>query len=145
MWSGQILSMLGTRISSIVVPLVVLDLTHSASKAGLAGFFSTLPYLLFYLVAGPVLDRYNRKRVMLVCEAIRIVAVGSIPVALWVGRLTFAQVVVRFSQCFATWHQAAPELTILSRWPIALRDVRRPRGRLRSGGGHRATTTYPGG
>jgi len=78
MWSGQILSMLGTRISSIAVPLVVLDLTHSASKAGLALFFPTLPYLRFYLVAGPVLDRYNRKRVMLVCEAIRIVAVGSI-------------------------------------------------------------------
>jgi len=94
MWSGQILSMLGTRISSIAVPLVVLDLTHSASKAGLAGFFATLPYLLFFLVAGPVLDRYNRKRVMLVCEAIRIVAVGSIPVALWVGRLTFAQVLI---------------------------------------------------
>ncbi|GAB2701885.1 MFS transporter [Kitasatospora kifunensis] len=94
LWSGQILSVLGTKVSSIAVPLIVLATTHSVSKAGLAGFVATLPYLLFYLVAGSIVDRYDRKRVMLLCEATRIVALGSIPVAFWLGRLSYPQLLI---------------------------------------------------
>lgn len=94
LWCGQTLSALGTRTSSIAVPLVVLALTGSVARAGLAGFVATLPYLLFYLPAGALLDRWNRRRVMLWCEAGRVVALGSIPLALWAGRLTFAHVLV---------------------------------------------------
>ncbi|MGC4941635.1 MFS transporter [Kribbella sp. DT2] len=82
LWSGQVLSILGTRMSSVAVPLVVLAMTGSAGKAGVAGFVSTLPYLLFYLPAGALVDRWDRRRVMLWSEAGRIVALGSIPVAM---------------------------------------------------------------
>lgn len=94
LWSGQMLSILGTRMSSVAVPLVVLGMTGSAGKAGVAGFLSTLPYLLFYLPAGALLDRWDRRRVMLWCEAGRIVALGSIPVALWAHHLTYAHLLV---------------------------------------------------
>src|SRR4051794_18272105 len=89
LWSGQALSVLGTRISTIAVPLIVLTMTGSPQRAGVAGFVSTLPYLLFYLPAGALLDRCDRRPVMLWCEAVRVVALGSIPVAFWADRLTY--------------------------------------------------------
>ena len=94
LWTGQVLSTLGTRMSSVAVPLLVLSMTGSAGKAGVAGFVSTLPYLLFYLPAGALLDRLDRRRVMWWCEAVRVVALGSIPVALYLDRLTFGLLLV---------------------------------------------------
>jgi MFS family permease len=94
LWSGQVVSTIGTRVSSLAFPLLVLALTHSPAKAGLVGFAQTLPFLLFYLPAGALVDRWNRKRVMLVADAGRAVALGSIALALLVDRLTLAQIAV---------------------------------------------------
>ncbi|MEU6139628.1 MFS transporter [Streptomyces sp. NPDC047081] len=94
LWSGQVLSTLGTRTSAVAVPLIVLAMTGSPGRAGVAGFVATLPYLLFYLPAGAVLDRLDRGHVMLWCEAVRVLALGSIPVALWLDRLTYTQLLV---------------------------------------------------
>jgi MFS family permease len=94
LWSGQVVSTIGTRVSSLAYPLLVLALTHSPAKAGLVGFAQTLPFLLFYLPAGALVDRWNRKQVMLVADAGRAVALGSIAVTLALDRLTLAQIAV---------------------------------------------------
>lgn len=94
LWCGQTLSVLGTRTSAVAVPLLVLSLTGSVARAGLAGFVATLPYLLFYLPAGALVDRWNRRRVMLWCDAGRLLALGSVPAALCAGWLTYAHVLV---------------------------------------------------
>jgi MFS family permease len=94
LWSGQVVSTIGTRVSSLAYPLLVLELTHSPAKAGLVGFAQTLPFLLFYLPAGALVDRWNRKRVMLVADAGRAVALGSIVLALALDVLTIAQIAV---------------------------------------------------
>lgn len=94
LWSGQVVSTVGTRVSSLAYPLLVLALTHSPAKAGLIGFAQTLPFLLFYLPAGALVDRWNRKRVMLVADAGRAFALGSIALALAFDRLTLAQIAV---------------------------------------------------
>lgn len=94
LWSGQVVSTIGTRVSSLAYPLLVLALTHSPAKAGLVGFAQTLPFLLFYLPAGALVDRWNRKRVMLVADAARAFALGSIALALALDRLTLAQIAV---------------------------------------------------
>jgi len=57
-------------------------------------FAFTLPMVLLTLPAGAILDRVDRKRVMLACEAVRGLAAGSIALGLWAGRLSFAQVLV---------------------------------------------------
>lgn len=93
MWTGQVVSTLGTRVSSVAYPLLVLTLTHSPAKAGIVGFAQTLPYMLFYLPAGALVDRWNRKRIMLAADAGRAVALGSIAIVLALGSLPFAQIV----------------------------------------------------
>jgi predicted MFS family arabinose efflux permease len=94
LWSGQAVSALGTRTAQIAYPLLVLALTGSPARAGVVGFASGLPYLLFSLPAGALVDRWDRKRVLLACDAGRALAVGSLAVALAAGELTFAHIVV---------------------------------------------------
>jgi MFS family permease len=74
--------------------LLVLALTHSPAKAGIVGFAQSLPYMLFYLPAGALVDRWNRKRVMLIADAGRALALGSLALVLAFGSLTLAQIVI---------------------------------------------------
>jgi predicted MFS family arabinose efflux permease len=94
LWAGQAVSMLGSRISVVAYPLLVLSMTRSPAIAGVVGFLGTLPYILFQLPAGAVADRVNRRRMMILCDVGRLLALGSIPLAAWLGRLTLVQVAV---------------------------------------------------
>ena len=62
LWSGQIVSIVGTQVSQIAFPLLVLALTQSPAQAGFVAAARSLPYLLFTLLAGALVDRWNRKR-----------------------------------------------------------------------------------
>ncbi len=84
--------MLGSRVSAIGYPLLVLVLTGSPATAGLVGFLGTLPYILLQLPAGVVVDRVDRRRLMIACDIARMLVLGSIPVAAAAGRLTLVQV-----------------------------------------------------
>jgi predicted MFS family arabinose efflux permease len=94
LWSGQAVSLLGSQISKIAYPLLVLAMTGSPAKAGLAGAAAMLGYLLFPLAAGALADRHDRKRIMIVCDAIRLLAVGSIAIAGWAAHITYVQILV---------------------------------------------------
>jgi predicted MFS family arabinose efflux permease len=93
LWSGQAISVLGSRVSAIAYPLLVLAMTGSPASAGLVGFLGTLPYILLQLPAGAVVDRVNRRRLMIVCDVGRLLALGSIPLVALAGRLTLIQIV----------------------------------------------------
>lgn len=92
LWVGQAISMLGSRATAIAYPLLVLAITRSPAAAGTIGFLATLPYILWQLPAGAITDRVNRRRMMILCDLGRLVALGSLPVAALLGRLTLVQV-----------------------------------------------------
>src|SRR5580700_9083156 len=94
LWGGQAVSLLGSQTSKIAYPLLVLAMTGSAAKAGIAGFAAMLGYLLFPLPAGGLADRHDRKRIRICCDVIRLLAVGSIAVAGWAAHITYVQVLV---------------------------------------------------
>ncbi len=87
LWSGQAISLLGSALSGLALPLLVLALTDSPAHAGLIAAAQQLPFVILSLPAGALVDRWDRKRVMVLCNAVRLVAYGSIPVAYAVGRL----------------------------------------------------------
>jgi predicted MFS family arabinose efflux permease len=87
-------SVLGSRISTVAYPLLVLALTESPALAGLMGFVATLPYLVFQLPAGALVDRWNRKRLMIACDVVRALALASIALALWADALAVAQLLI---------------------------------------------------
>ncbi len=88
LWSGQTVSVLGSSISGLAFPLLVLSLTHSPAQAGLVSALGVLPYTILGLPAGALVDRWNRKRMMIVCDGARLVAAGSIGFGVIVGHLT---------------------------------------------------------
>ena len=93
LWSAQLVSTLGSQVSLVAFPLLVLALTGSPAKAGLVGFANTVPALVFYLPAGVLVDRHDRRMVMVACSAAGAVALASIPLALALGHLAFGQIV----------------------------------------------------
>lgn len=80
LWLGSVVSVLGSRASAVAYPLLVLGLTGSAADAGLVGFTATVPYPLL-LPAGALVDRWNRRRLMIGCDIGRALALGSIVAA----------------------------------------------------------------
>ena len=92
LWGGQVVSSVGTQVSQLAFPLLVLLLTHSAAQAGFVGALRALPYLLFSLPAGALIDRWDRKRVMMLCDAVRALCLASIAVAFVVGKLSIVQI-----------------------------------------------------
>ena len=85
LWSSQVISTVGTRVTSVAYPLLVLLLTGSPALAGVVGFAQTLPFLLLYLPGGAWVDRWDRRRTMVICEVGRMIALGSIAVTAVVG------------------------------------------------------------
>ncbi len=94
LWSGQLVSSVGSRVSLLAFPLLVLAITHSPAQAGLIAALRGIPYALFVLPAGALIDRWDRKRVMILCDSGRALALGSIPLALIFGHLTIAQLYI---------------------------------------------------
>jgi predicted MFS family arabinose efflux permease len=84
---------LGSRVSEIAFPLLILAITQSPATAGLAGFLGKLPYILFQLPAGAIVDRVNRRRLMIACDVGRLLALASIPLADWFGLLSVVQII----------------------------------------------------
>jgi predicted MFS family arabinose efflux permease len=82
LWLGQAASSLGTRLTQFAFPLLIVGLTHSIAAAGLAYGLEQLPYALFSLPAGALVDRWPRKRVMIICTLCLMLCVGSIPLTL---------------------------------------------------------------
>src|SRR5450432_2324152 len=94
LWTGQLVSSVGSQVSQLAFPLLILALTHSPAQAGLAGALRALPYLIFSLPAGALIDRWDRKRVMILSDIVRGLALGSIPLAFALGNLTILQLYI---------------------------------------------------
>ena len=94
LWTGQLVSTVGSEVSALAFPLLVLALTSSPAKAGIVGFAQSLPNLFLYLIAGVLVDRWDRKLIMIFADIVRALALGSIAVALVADQLTFAQIIV---------------------------------------------------
>jgi MFS family permease len=88
--TGQALSTVGSEAGAVAYTLLVLSLTHSPAKAGFVAFVRLAPWPLFALPAGVAVDRWNRKRLMIVADVVRVVAVGLLGAAILAGHATFA-------------------------------------------------------
>src|SRR2546421_795917 len=86
---GQLLSNAGTQSTSIAYPLLVLAVTDSAAKTGVVAFARALPTVLFALPAGIAADLWNRKRLMIAADGVRVLALGSLAATILLHRIAF--------------------------------------------------------
>jgi MFS family permease len=94
LWGSQVLSEFGLHVSTIAFPLLVLALTGSAAASGLVLSASAGAQLIAGLPTGALADRWNRRTIMLVCEAAQVVAAASLVAALVWGAATVVHMVL---------------------------------------------------
>jgi len=92
--TGRLLSTIGSQVTVIAYPLLVLALTSSPAKAGLVGFARLVPHVLLSLLAGVAADRWNRKRLMLAADGVRALAIASLAAAILLDRVAFWEIVL---------------------------------------------------
>ncbi len=72
LWLGQIVSAIGDYFYFLAVPILINELTGSTAAIGLAMIFTmALPQLLFGIPAGVLVDRWDRRQVMVVADLAR--------------------------------------------------------------------------
>ncbi|MGW3267523.1 MFS transporter [Streptomyces sp. NPDC001056] len=79
-WAVQALSEVGNAFSLVALPLLVLHTTGSAAQMGLLTAVAGATSLLTGLVGGAWADRFDRRRLLMLCDAARLVLYGAIPV-----------------------------------------------------------------
>jgi len=106
---GSSISMLGTRISTVAFPMLVMHLDNSPLITGLVAFAAIAPSMLIYVPAGVLVDRWNPRRVMLCSELMRGLTVATVVIALVVFRfhvniyfLVLAMVAEEILEIFST-------------------------------------------
>ena len=72
---GQTLTMIGTWMQYIAISWLVYRLTSSAFMLGMTGFALQIPILLVSPFAGVWIDRYNRRRLLLVTQTLALAQV----------------------------------------------------------------------
>ena len=82
---GQGVSAMGSAVTLVAMPLLVLLITGSGLLMGLVGILETAPDLLFGLLAGAYADRWDRRRVMIAADSGRAVLTALIPLAVVLG------------------------------------------------------------
>jgi MFS family permease len=87
LWIGQGLSDTGGAASALAYPLLVLALTGSATTAGVVGTVSAAVGVAARIPAGAVVDQFDRRRVMIGCDVVRLASIGALAVAVVTGHV----------------------------------------------------------
>jgi MFS family permease len=90
LWAGSTASALGSGLTLIAAPLYVAARTSSPLIVSATTGVSWLPWLLFALPGGVLVDRVDRRRLMIAIDWARVAAMGVLAVALLAGRADIA-------------------------------------------------------
>ena len=88
------ISLTGSAVTTVVLPILVYQRTGSAAVTGALFAVRVVPYLVFGLLAGPVADRGNRRRLIVGGNLVEGTLVATIPFAAALGILTVAHVYI---------------------------------------------------
>jgi MFS family permease len=87
--TADAISLLGTRVSMIAIPWLVLITTGSPTKTGLVAFAEITPMVLLKAFGGPLVDRVGPRRMAITADSLSCVVVGMIPLLHHTGALSF--------------------------------------------------------
>ena len=73
----------------IVVGWLVLEMTDSAWRVGLIGFYRMAPLMIVGFFSGPIVDRFGRRRIMLLGQTVSLITITFLTLLLWTDRIVF--------------------------------------------------------
>jgi len=79
LWTAQLVSTIGDALTSLTAGIIIFERTHSVLNVGLMLMATAVPTLIFGLVAGVVVDRVDRKKIMVASDLVRAGMVATIP------------------------------------------------------------------
>jgi hypothetical protein len=93
-WLGQTASNLGDAFGFVAMPLLVFETTHSVVDMGYVTGIAGAGQLFAATFSGVVVDRVNRRRLMIACDLMRMALYGALPLAAWLGRSSLALICI---------------------------------------------------
>lgn len=79
------LGSIGDEVNRLAMPLLALELTHSLGAAATLRIMQMIPYVLFGAFAGAIIDRAQKRVLLIVSDALRVVIVAIVPIAVMLG------------------------------------------------------------
>ncbi|MCG5212943.1 MFS transporter [Streptosporangium sp. KLBMP 9127] len=94
LWIGAATSGLGSTLTWLAFPLLVLAVTGSAALAGVTGACRIVTNILVSLPAGVWVDRWDRRRILLGSEAVRFLTMSALAVAIFTEQVALWHIIV---------------------------------------------------
>lgn len=94
LWAGMSVSLLGDGIYFVAIAWQVYELSNAPTALAVVGVAWTLPNVLLLLVGGVLSDRFDRRRLMIVSDVVRGLAIGTIAVLSLSGALELRHLLV---------------------------------------------------
>jgi MFS family permease len=85
LWGASTTSALGSGLATVAVPLLVASRTSDPLVVSASFAVAWLPWLLFALPGGVLVDRVDRRRLMILIDVVRVVAVGVLATSILTG------------------------------------------------------------
>ena len=111
LWFAQLISTSGSALTDLAAGILIYRETNSALAVGLMLAATALPALVVGLIAGVFVDRYDRKKIMIVSCLLRAVLVASIPAAVAIN-INLLYVIVFINAAIAQFFDPAQESVI---------------------------------
>jgi CRP-like cAMP-binding protein/predicted MFS family arabinose efflux permease len=108
MWTGQLVSTIGSALTSLAASIYVYAKTGSALSVGLMLMATAAPTILVGLIAGVFVDRYDRKKIMIAADLIRAALVFMLPILL-PQSMVWLYVIVALSSAVGQFFEPAYE------------------------------------
>lgn len=88
-WTGQCISLIGTWMQNIGQAWLVLKLTGSPLKLGIVSAMQWLPVMLFAFAAGPLIDRFPKRRILLLTQIVLMLLALVLAALVWSGLVRY--------------------------------------------------------
>ncbi len=112
-WLGGALSSAGTSLQSVAASVYIFTLTGSPLMVGVLNFAYFSPVLVLSLYGGVLADRYDRQRLVILCQSVSLLLATVLTVLTATGRVTPALVIALSFGMGAAYSLAKPSLSAL--------------------------------
>ena len=93
-FGGQGISLIGTWMQQVAMSWLVYRLTNSAFLLGIVGFTSQIPTFALAPLAGVLVDRWNRHRILIVTQTLAMIQAFVLAILIMLGIVTVRHIII---------------------------------------------------
>jgi MFS family permease len=93
-WICMCISLIGTWMQNIAQPWLAYSLTKSPFLLSLVGALQFTPMLLFSLFAGVLIDKFSKKKILLVTQSASLLITLALAILVWIGHVQYWHILV---------------------------------------------------